>query len=123
MEDFYYCPSCGEKVIENIDDDKKEYIKLIEEHTNVILSNANNDMIDIVVDKDTTLSIAIPQTNKEEEIAKAKLELEEIEKRITSLNMQIQKMEGKAPAQVIEDRKKSLSDAIEKKTLLEKIIG
>ena len=107
----------------NIDDDKKEYIKLIEEHTNVILSNANNDMIDIVVDKDTTLSIAIPQTNKEEEIAKAKLELEEIEKRITSLNMQIQKMEGKAPAQVIEDRKKSLSDAIEKKTLLEKIIG
>ena len=38
-------------------------------------------------------------------------------------NMQIQKMEGKAPAQVIEDRKKSLSDAIEKKTLLEKIIG
>ena len=33
------------------------------------------------------------------------------------------KMEGKAPANVIEDRKKSLNDAIEKKSQLEQIIG
>ena len=107
----------------NIDEDKKQYIKLIEEHTNVILANIQDDMVDNVIDKNTTLSILLPQTNKGEEIKKAKEELENISKRIESLKAQISKMEGKAPANVIEDRKKSLNDAIEKKSQLEQIIG
>ena len=107
----------------NIDEDKKQYIKLIEEHTNVVLANIQDDMVDNVIDKNTTLSILLPQTNKDEEIKKAKEELENISKRIESLKAQISKMEGKAPANVIEDRKKSLNDAIEKKSQLEQIIG
>ena len=35
----------------------------------------------------------------------------------------VAKMEGKAPAQIIEDRKKSLADAIAKQTQLKEIIG
>ena len=52
-----------------------------------------------------------------------KIELQEVEKRILSLEAQIAKMEGKAPAQVIEDRRKSLSDAMAKKSQLTEIIG
>ena len=87
------------------------------------MANIQDDMVDNVIDKNTTLSILLPQTNKDEEIKKAKEELENISKRIENLKTQISKMEGKAPANVIEDRKKSLNDAIEKKSQLEQIIG
>ena len=80
-------------------------------------------MYGVVVDEATTVLIALPSANKDEAISKAKIELQEVEKRILSLEAQIAKMEGKAPAQVIEDRRKSLSDAMAKKSQLTEIIG
>ena len=96
---------------------------MIETHTNTKCGDATDDMISSVIDEKTTLLIALPSVDKNEVIAKAKAELQDVEKRIASLNAQIAKMEGKAPAHVIEDRKKSLADAISKKTQLEEIIG
>lgn len=101
----------------------EKYIQTIENHTNTKLTTENKEMASIVVDKDTTLLIQLPTENKNESIEKAKLELAEIEKRIISLNMQIKNMEGKAPAQIINDRKKSLEDAIQKQSQLKEIIG
>ena len=101
----------------------KSYIDIIANHTNTKLSDESSDMISVVVDEATTVLIALPSANKDEAISKAKIELQEVEKRILSLEAQIAKMEGKAPAQVIEDRRKSLSDAMAKKSQLTEIIG
>ena len=101
----------------------KSYIDIIANHTNTKLSDESSDMISVVVDEATTVLIALPSINKDEAISKAKIELQEVEKRILSLEAQIAKMEGKAPAQVIEDRRKSLSDAMAKKSQLTEIIG
>ncbi|MBD5398216.1 valine--tRNA ligase [bacterium] len=108
----------------NIDADKNQYIPLIEAHTNVVYAGVSDDMIDCVIDKSTTLSISLPQTNKEEELQKARAELEQVKKRIASLEAQLsnESFVSKAPTQVIEDRKKSLSELKEKMKKLETVI-
>ena len=98
------------------------YIPLIEAHTNTKLAEISDDMISTVVDENTTLLVKLPSINKDEAKQKAQTELQEIEKRIASLTAQIAKMEGKAPANIIDDRKKSLDEAIKKKEQLNAII-
>ena len=98
------------------------YIPLIEAHTNTKLTEISDDMISTVVDENTTLLVKLPSINKDEAKQKAQSELQEIEKRIASLTAQIAKMEGKAPANIIDDRKKSLDEAIKKKEQLNAII-
>ena len=100
-----------------------KYISMIETHTNTKSSNETNDMLNIVIDKETTLLLELPKSNKNDSLQKAKQELEEIEKRIQSLTIQIKNMEGKAPENIINDRKISLNDAIEKQKQLKNIIG
>ena len=106
----------------SLPDGTKAYLSTISKHTNTIIAEESSDMTSIVIDEMTTLLIALPSANKDEAVAKAKLEFEEVKKRITSLTTQIEKMEGKAPANVIEDRRKSLSDAQTKLSQLEEII-
>ncbi len=108
-----------------INPNMKEYLNTLQNHTNINITIQNNNMTDFVIDKDTTISIEIPNTNKNEELEKIKEELKEIEKHITSLKNQLSNKSfiEKAPTQVIEDRKETLKKLEERKIALEKLNG
>ncbi len=108
-----------------INPNMKEYLNTLQNHTNINITIQNDNMTDFVIDKDTTISIEIPNTNKNEELEKIKEELKEIEKHITSLKNQLSNKSfiEKAPTQVIEDRKETLKKLEERKIALEKLNG
>ena len=100
----------------------KPYLNMVAMHTNTNIVAEKDNMVSVVVDEVTTLLIGLPSVDKGAVEAKVRVEISELEKRIASLEAQISKMEGKAPANILEDRRKSLSDAIAKMESLKKLV-